>query len=128
MSFTKFCSEVWYNFLNVVLNNYVNFNGRAGRKEYWEFVLFNIAVTAVLDILGSIALSGFFTAVAGLYSLATLLPNLSLVWRRLHDTGKSGLYCLLALIPIVGWIIVIIRLAKAGDAGTNAYGPCPYAD
>ncbi|MCQ2452050.1 MAG: DUF805 domain-containing protein [Oscillospiraceae bacterium] len=124
MGFVDFCKLVWANFLDVVVNRYVCFEGRAGRKEYWLFFLFNFAVSVVLGILGRGA--GIFTVIDGLYSLAVLLPGLGLTWRRLHDIGKSGLCILLGLIPVVGWIIVLVYVIKPSEPVANTYGPVPY--
>lgn len=123
MGFVDFCKMVWENFLDVVMNRYVCFEGRAGRKEYWLFVLFNLIVSAVLGTLGKS--SSIFTVLDGLYSLAVLLPGLGLLWRRLHDIGKSGYYALLGLIPLVGWIIILVYTATPGERCTNAYGNEP---
>ena len=71
-----------------VLKNYVGFQGRARRKEYWMFVLVNVIVSIVLSIVESIA--DISSVLTGIYSLAILLPSLAVGARRLHDTGKSG--------------------------------------
>ena len=83
---------------------YADFNGRASRPEYWWFFLFYFLATmitgAISEILGSVV------------QLALLLPSLSVGARRLHDTDRSGWFLLLWLLPIVGWIIVIVFLAQ----------------
>ena len=111
--------------------NYATFTGRARRSEYWYFVLFNILVSCVLGALGRMAGDGFlgtvFSGVSYLYSLAAFIPGLAVAWRRLHDIGRSGGYWFFVLIPLVGPIILLVWLAKAGDAGDNAYGPDPKA-
>ena len=86
-----------------------------------------------MSLLGTIAGDGSFiatalTSIASLYSLATLVPGLAVAWRRLHDIGKSGAYWFFILIPLAGPIILLVWLAKAGDAGDNAYGPDPKAE
>ena len=117
----------WY--LKVVRDNYANFTGRARRQEYWMFVLFNMIFIFVLAIISGI-LSGAFEApgfiiIYVLYVLAVLIPSLAVAVRRLHDTGKSGWFYLVALIPFVGSIWLIILFATEGDVGPNAYGPDP---
>lgn len=105
---------------SVILKNYVNFEGRATRAEFWWFFLFNFLVSFILGLMGKPG-----TILSSIWSLAILLPQLGLGVRRLHDIGKSGWYWLIALIPIVGWIIVIIWFAKEGDPNQNQYGPVP---
>src|SRR5436305_1691005 len=60
-----------------------------------------------------------------IYGLAVLLPNLAVGVRRLHDTGKSGWWLLIGLIPIVGWIVLLVFFVTAGQPGNNQYGPDP---
>lgn len=105
---------------SVILKNYVNFEGRATRAEFWWFFLFNFLLTFILSLLGKPG-----TILSSIWSIAILLPQLGLGVRRLHDIGKSGWYWLIALIPIVGWILVIIWFAKEGDPNQNQYGPVP---
>lgn len=105
---------------SVILKNYVNFEGRATRAEFWWFFLFNFLLTFILGLLGKPG-----TILSSIWSIAILLPQLGLGVRRLHDIGKSGWYWLIALIPIVGWILVIIWFAKEGDPNDNQYGPVP---
>lgn len=106
--------------------NYVNFSGRARRSEYWYVMLMNIILGIVFFILGRISVIGFFTGIlSGIYSLAILIPTISLAIRRLHDTGKSGWLYLLILIPLVGSIIMIVFFATDSQYGPNAYGENP---
>ncbi len=114
-----------------VLKNYVGFSGRARRKEYWMFVLFNVIfaiVAMVLDnVLGLASKELGYGPIYGLYALAMILPSLAVAARRLHDIGKSGWWQLIALIPIIGVIVLIVWYATDGDRGDNAYGPDPKA-
>jgi len=109
----------WY---LAVLKNYVGFNGRARRTEYWMFFLFNLIIGIVLEIIG-LALKN--QILYYIYGLAVLLPNLAVGVRRLHDTGKSGWWLLIGLIPIVGWIVLLVFFVTAGQPGNNQYGPDP---
>jgi uncharacterized membrane protein YhaH (DUF805 family) len=109
----------WY---LAVLKNYVGFNGRARRTEFWMFVLFNAIIAIVLQIIG-LALKN--QILLYLYDLAVLLPSLAVGARRLHDTDKSGWWQLIGLIPVVGWIVLIVFFATAGQPGNNQYGPDP---
>ena len=86
-------------------SKYVDFNGRAVRSEYWWFALFNLIVSIVLTIISPKLL-------ANIYSLATLLPALAVGVRRLHETNRSGWWLLLWLVPVIGWIVLIVFLAQ----------------
>ncbi|HQM15874.1 MAG TPA: DUF805 domain-containing protein [Candidatus Woesebacteria bacterium] len=101
---------------------YAEFSGRAGRKEYWMFVLFNIIFFVVINMIDT-ALET--TILSGIYSLAIMIPSLAACTRRLHDIGKSGWMILVSLIPLVGWIWIIVLLATKGDEKENQYGPVP---
>ena len=107
-----------------VLSNYANFSGRARRSEYWYFVLLNIIVSVVLGVLAQI-LGPIATLLSGVWSLAVLVPGLALVWRRLHDIGKSGIWILIALVPLVGEILLLVWFCKDSQPGENQYGPNP---
>ncbi|HEX6195588.1 MAG TPA: DUF805 domain-containing protein [Jiangellaceae bacterium] len=113
----------WY---LTVLKKYVIFEGRARRQEFWMFTLVNIIILAALAILMQ-AVGNIFTVLYVLYALAVFLPSLAVTVRRLHDTGRSGFWVFISLIPLVGSIILIVFLAIAGDQGDNAYGPDPKA-
>lgn len=99
------------------LTRYADFNGRAARPEFWWFVLFWIVVLAVTGLI-----SKYIYAIAG---LALLLPGLAAGSRRLHDTGKSGWFQLIGLIPFIGALIVIYLMAQPGEPAANQYGPPP---
>ena len=121
----------WY--LKVMRDNYANFNGRARRKEYWMFTLFFLlfALLAgfVIGILSAVGETAAMIAIilAVIWYLAHLVPSLAVTVRRLHDTGKSGWFYLLALIPYIGGLIIFIFTVIDGDKGDNAYGPDPKA-
>lgn len=102
--------------------NYVNFKGRARRKEYWMFVLFNFIVALILGIIDGLLQINILSTI---YSLAVLIPSLALCFRRLHDIGKSGAWILLAFIPLVGEIVLIVFFCMDSQAGENQYGPNP---
>lgn len=102
--------------------NYVNFQGRARRKEYWMFVLFNFIVTIVI---GMIAMLIRFPLLSNIYALAVLCPSLALIVRRLHDIGKGWIWVLIALIPIVGQIWLLVLMCMDSQPGSNEFGPNP---
>ncbi len=115
----------WY---LLALKKYAEFSGRSRRKEYWMFVLFNILIAIVLAFVDG--LLGFTTqsgvGYLGLvYSLAVLVPGLAVGVRRLHDTGRSGWWLLISLVPLLGAIVLIVFFVMDSDAGDNAYGPNP---
>ena len=119
----------WY--LKVVRDNYANFDGRARREEYWMFTLFNaLFIIAIVIASGSIATAldspGIFSLYI-IYALGVLIPSIAVTVRRLHDTGKSGWYYLVSLIPFIGGIWLLILLVTEGDRRSNEYGPDPKA-
>lgn len=115
----------WYKL--VVLKKYADFSGRAGRPEFWYFVLVNVLISIGLGIVDSIlgTKAGATGILGGLYSLAVLVPSIAVGVRRLHDTSRNGWMILLGLIPIVGIIILIVFYVQEGTPGTNEYGPNP---
>lgn len=109
-----------------VLKKYAVFSGRADRREYWMFVLFNIIAAIILAIIDRLVWGDGNMGVFGsLYSLAVLVPSLAVAFRRLHDTNRSGWWILIGLIPIIGTIVLIVFMVLPGDAGSNKYGPKP---
>ena len=109
----------WY---LAVLSNYAGFTGRARRQEYWMFVLFNFLIGIGLGVVGFML---HFSALSGIYGLVVIIPSIAVSVRRLHDTGKSGLMLLVALIPIIGAIWLLILFFTEGMRGPNQYGPDP---
>jgi uncharacterized membrane protein YhaH (DUF805 family) len=114
-----------------VLKNYAGFSGRARRTEYWMFALVNVVVAIVLaglsQVLKDSALGTVFMVLYVAYALAVIVPGLAVTWRRLHDTGRSGAWYFIALIPVVGPIVLLVFLATAGHVGDNPYGADPKA-
>ena len=106
-----------------VLKKYAVFQGRARRKEYWMFFLFNIIIGAVLGLIDGLV--GGPGILANLYSLAVLIPGLAVTFRRLHDTNRSGWWVLISLIPLIGFIVLIVFMAQDSQPGDNQYGPNP---
>ena len=113
------------------LKKYLDFGGRARRKEYWYFVLFNLLISialGIIDVSVGLANEGGLGLFRGIYTLAVLIPGLAVSVRRLHDTGRSGWYLLLGLIPCVGGIILLVFMIEDGQHGENEYGWNPKAD
>jgi uncharacterized membrane protein YhaH (DUF805 family) len=116
---------------------YATFSGRASRSEYWWWALIGVIVAVIFYIIGSAAggIYGTPTAEGGLvlgpgygiyetltliWGLATIVPSLALIWRRLHDTNRSGGFFFLGLIPLVGGIIVLVfELLPPNPAGAR---------
>ena len=106
---------------------YVTFSGRASRSEYWWFFLFCLICESLAPIVATLVL---------------FLPSLAAAWRRLHDTGRSGLFVLLptlvggaflvipnyvvALVLIVSTLLLLFWLTRPSQPGTNDYGPNPH--
>ncbi|XUW99857.1 MAG: DUF805 domain-containing protein [Dehalogenimonas sp.] len=124
----------WY---LAALKKYAVFDGRARRKEYWFFVLFNFLIAVGLSIVGvllGVAIGGFdadsfpFIAVTPviLYGLAMIIPSIAVTVRRLHDIGFSGWWYLITLVP-GGSVVLFIFALLDTKPGTNQYGPDPKA-
>lgn len=112
-----------------VFKKYAVFQGRSRRSEYWYFFLMNVIVSTVLNILSSLTDSQgfliFLAIVSVVYSLALIVPAIAVSVRRLHDIGKSGVYYLFFLIPLVGQIMLLVWFATDSMPGDNMYGPNP---
>lgn len=101
------------------LSKYVDFKGRASRSEFWWYVLATIIATTIASILDSMFGNGLFSAVV---FLGNLLPYLAVQVRRLHDTGRSGWWLLIAFVPIIGVILLLVWWSQKGRAESNAHG------
>jgi uncharacterized membrane protein YhaH (DUF805 family) len=106
-----------------VLRQYADFNGRARRTEFWMFVLFNIIFSLVANTLDY--MFGFYGVISVIYGLAMLIPGLAVSVRRLHDVNKSGWMILVALIPVIGFIWLLVLYVTEGTPGENQYGANP---
>lgn len=88
--------------INVCFKKYADFNGRAARPEFWWFFLFTFLIQLVVGVVG------LGQIISGLISLALILPSLAVGARRLHDTNRSGWWQLIVLIPLIGFIVLIV--------------------
>ena len=115
----------WY---LMVWKKFAQFSGRSRRKEYWMFTLFNLLICLALFILGLVfrdnALGSIFTGLYFIYALAAFIPSLAVCVRRLHDTGRSGWWFLIVIVPIVS-IALLVFMCLDSVPGTNEYGPNP---
>jgi uncharacterized membrane protein YhaH (DUF805 family) len=103
-------------------SKYADFTGRAARPEYWWFFLSYVIVYVIAIALFSAIKTPLLALIV---VLAYFIPLLSAAVRRLHDTGRSGWWYLIGLVPLVGFIILIVFLATEGNPGSNEYGPPP---
>lgn len=112
-----------------VLKKYAVFSGRARRKEYWFFVLFNIIISIVLAVIdgvtGSFSPEAEMGLLGGIYTLAVLIPGIAVSVRRLHDTERSGWWLLIALVPLIGAIVLLVFMVQDSKPGQNQYGANP---
>ena len=112
-----------------VLKNYAVFQGRARRKEYWFFILFNLLISILLGIVdAAVALAAGVPIIGLVYALAVLLPALAVTVRRLHDTDRSGWWVLISVVPLIGPIVLIVFAATEGTRGPNRFGDDPVQD
>ena len=126
------------NFLEAVkagYRNYVRFQGRSSRSEYWWWALYQLVVNVVIGLIfgggtaetgaGSVSFVYQGGIVANLWALAHLLPGLSVGVRRLYDINRSGWWLLIGLIPFLGALVLFIFYLLDGTPGPNTYGPDP---
>lgn len=104
-----------------VLTQYAGFSGRARRSEYWFYTLALFIASMVASIIDMILGIQILQVIV---ALGTLVPGLAVGARRLHDTGRSGWWQLIGIIPIVGWILLIVWFATDSEPD-NKYGPNP---
>lgn len=112
-----------------VLKKYAVFSGRARRKEYWYFFLFNIIISIVLAAIdgatGSFSAEAGMGLLGGIYTLAVLIPGIAVSVRRLHDTERSGWWLLIGLVPLIGAIVLLVFMVQDSKPGQNQYGANP---
>lgn len=105
-----------------------DFSGRSRRKEYWMFILFTFIISIPLTIIDTVLGLEFaedMGILSTLFSIILIVPSISVTVRRLHDIGKSGLWILLNLIPVIGQIVLLVFSVKDSNPGNNIYGPNP---
>ncbi len=107
-----------------VMSNYFNVNGRARRTEYWMYFLVYLGIAIVASVLDGLLDS---QKIGALVALVHLVPSITVGVRRLHDIGRSGWWLLIALLPLVGWLIALYWAVKEGQPHDNAYGADPKA-
>ncbi|WP_411065185.1 DUF805 domain-containing protein [Vibrio rotiferianus] len=116
----------WY--YKVILN-YTNFNGRARRQEYWYFTLVNVLVNLVMGIIdrviGSVMQMDNFGFFGVIYALFIMIPSIAVTVRRLHDSGRTGWWALIAFVPVIGILVLLYFLIQDSEEGSNQYGVNP---
>jgi uncharacterized membrane protein YhaH (DUF805 family) len=126
MSFATAVKSFW--------SNYTNFKGRARRSEYWFIQLFLIATNIAVAVVDLALMNGDverFLANGGggivglIWILATIVPALAVLIRRLHDTNRSGWWALIGLIPVAGAIVLLVFTVEDSNKGVNKYGASP---
>ncbi|MBL4808016.1 MAG: DUF805 domain-containing protein, partial [Rhodobacteraceae bacterium] len=124
--------------IKTCFDKYATFSGRAQRSEFWWFILFVVVGSIIagrLDVMvfgpTFIVTETSFEYNAGyigiIFFLATLLPNISVMVRRLHDVNKSGWWYWFMLIPLIGVIMLLVWFIKTGTSGSNNYGNDPLS-
>ena len=108
-----------------VFSKYATFSGRARRSEFWWFTLFAVILYIIVGIIDAAAKNAILGIIVG---LGLLLPSLAVTARRLHDTGRSGWWILIGLIPFVGFIVLLVFECQDSQPGANSYGPSPKGD
>ena len=116
--------------VRTVLNKYATFEGRSRRSEYWYFTLLSVILSIAAQVIGGGGRNGglitlLLLGVLCLVSLALLIPGIAVSVRRLHDTGRSGWFLLIALIPLVGGILLLVWMCSRGTEGPNRFGADP---
>jgi len=104
------------------LSNYANFSGRARRKEFWFFALVQFGILIIAGILDNIIFKKPIFVFYIITVLGLFIPNLSVLVRRLHDTGRSGWWYFISLIPLIGAILLIVWLATETKPESNQWG------
>lgn len=106
--------------VRAVIGKYADFHGRAGRPEFWWWQVAQLAAVVAVVVVGQLTI-----VLGGLLDLTLIIggfvPGLAVLTRRLHDTGRSGVFMLVSLIPFVGMIILIVVTALPSEPRTNRY-------
>lgn len=115
----------WY---TRALKHYTDFQGRARRREYWYFTLFNFLIAFGLSIIGVLIFGHHgrhISWLALIYDLAVFIPSLAVQVRRLHDIGRSGWWILIGFVPLLGAIVLFVFYILDSEPQVNAYGDVP---
>ena len=114
------------------LKKYAVCAGRARRKEFWFFVLFNTLIAVALAMIDMF--TGTFDEdvglglLSGLYTVAVILPSIAVTVRRLHDTDRSGWWYLLVFVPLIGGLVILVFMLLDSTPGSNRFGSNPKGE
>lgn len=118
----------WY---IAALKKYADFSGRASRSEYWYFVLFYFLISIVLSIVdavtGTLNPNTGVGLLSGVFTLAMIVPSISVNVRRLHDIDRSGWWLLMIFAIVIGWIVLLVFGVQDSQPSDNRFGPNPNA-
>lgn len=116
-------------------SRYAEFYGRSSRSEFWFAWLFTVLVNVGFIVLanillfsGAIGVSTLLCIIYGIFNIAIIIPQLAICWRRLHDTGRSGGWWFIGLIPLIGSIILLVYFCQASQPYENEYGEVPNVE
>lgn len=116
-------------FVNAIKKSF-DFKGRSRRREFWMFMLIASVLAGgltIIETLLELQLAQDIGILSTIFALTIAAPTVSVTIRRLHDTGRSGWWSLLYLVPVIGWITLIAFTLFNSDLGANAYGKSPKA-
>ncbi len=109
--------------IDICFKKYAQGKGRATRSEYWYFYLFTVLVGVGMTVLVTMSNHSSTAGLIGnLANFALVVPGITVLVRRFHDTNRSAWNILWAFLPIVGWIILLVYLTQLGTVGPNNYG------
>lgn len=106
-------------------SNYVKFDGRSARSEFWWVLLFVLIMNVLIGVITAVVGEGLGSILSLIFSLAIIVPYIALGIRRFHDLDKSGWWVISLLIPLVNLIMLLVFFTKKGTDGPNQYGPDP---
>ena len=111
-----------------VIYQYAVFAGRASRSEfwYWQLSAFLVGVATLMLDMAAFPDSKL-SPINAIFRLMVFVPTLAVGARRLHDIGRTGWWQLLWLVPVAGWIVIIVFACIKGDEQSNQYGDNPLA-
>lgn len=119
--------------LDSVFTKFFSVRGRASRSEYWWFVFMRVVILfaaiagdlLLFDPNAPVSLNPL-SYFSGMWILITIIPSFTVAIRRLHDTGRSGLYYFTQGVPLVGGLLFLILMCLDSERGDNLYGPPPF--